>query len=159
VLQTSLHQVRLKLKSLPWDKMRRFTVRGDRKNKIPAVRPKSLDTNPLPLNTAGILFPGKCLSVSVPLVIGFVAGQLRYGVVALFGSMFVAITANIDGDLRSRLLATFAAAILIMGCAELGGLFADSPGLLELGVLILAIATGWIHNSHLAIARDVLSLL
>lgn len=91
------------------------------------------------------------VSVSVPLVIGFTAGQLRYGVVALFGSMFVAMTANVDGDLRSRLLATFAAAILITGCAELGGLFADSPGLLELGVLILGIATGWIHNSHLAI--------
>ncbi len=48
-------------------------LRGDHKNKIPAVRPRSLDTNPLPLNTAGILFPGKCLSARLAQLQAFIA--------------------------------------------------------------------------------------
>ncbi|NMG06822.1 TonB-dependent siderophore receptor [Brasilonema sp. UFV-L1] len=52
--QAQIHQQKSDVQFVP------IPSRGDHKNKIPAVRPRSLDTNPLPLNTAGILFPGKC---------------------------------------------------------------------------------------------------
>ncbi|MBV8886288.1 MAG: FUSC family protein [Chroococcidiopsidaceae cyanobacterium CP_BM_RX_35] len=101
------------IKSLPWDKVIRFT-----------------------------------LSVSMPLVMGFFVGQLHYGVVALVGGMYAVNTANVVSSPRSRLLVTLITAVLITGCAELGELCAYSFILLALGVLILGVTAGWVHNSH-----------
>lgn len=91
------------------------------------------------------------IEVSVPLIAGFASGQMRYGVVALIGSMYVGLVANVEGSFSDRFLATIMGAILITGCAELGGLFANVPILLNLGILILGIAAGWLHTSHMAI--------
>jgi len=88
------------------------------------------------------------LSVSMPLVIGFFVGQLHYGVVALVGGMYAVNTANVVSRPRSRLLVTLITAVLITGCAELGELCAYSSILIALGVLILGVTAGWIHNSH-----------
>ncbi|AFY99913.1 hypothetical protein Cal6303_0848 [Calothrix sp. PCC 6303] len=76
---------------------------------------------------------------------------MRYGVVAFIGSMYVGLVANVDGSFRDRFTAAIAGSILITGCAELGGLFANIPILLNLGILILGVAAGWLHTSHLAI--------
>jgi uncharacterized membrane protein YccC len=91
------------------------------------------------------------IEVTVPLSTGVACGEIRYGVVGLIGSMYVGLVANVDGSFRDRFFVTIAGAILITGCAELGGLFANIPILLNLGVLILGVAAGWLHTSHLAI--------
>ncbi|BAY44744.1 hypothetical protein SAMD00079811_23460 [Scytonema sp. HK-05] len=91
------------------------------------------------------------VEISVPLIAGVAVGQIRYGVVALIGSVYVGLVANVDGSFRDRLLATVTGAILITGCAYLGGLFANLPIVVDLGVLLLGVAAGWLHTSHKAI--------
>ena len=68
--------------------------------------------------------------------------------VALIGSVYVGLVANVDGSFRDRFVAIVTGAILITGCAYVGGLLANLPILLHLGVLLLAVAAGWLHTSH-----------
>jgi hypothetical protein len=91
------------------------------------------------------------VSIGTPLVIGFVTGFLRYGVVAVIGSLYVASIANVDTRPKDRLLVTLAGSILITGCAQLGSFLTHSPGLITMGVLVLGTAAGWLNNSHMAI--------
>ena len=91
------------------------------------------------------------LSIGVPLVVGAAAGSLRYGVVALIGSMYIVNVANVDARPRDRLLATLGGSILITGCAQLGSLLSQSPAWIAIGVFVLGTTAGWLHNSHLAI--------
>ncbi len=91
------------------------------------------------------------LSIGIPLTISSATGLLRYGFVALIGSMYVVNIANVDARPRDRLFVTIAGAILITGCAQLGSFAAGFPELIALGVLILGTAAGWLHRSHMAI--------
>jgi Fusaric acid resistance protein-like len=96
--------------------------------------------------------PGRfTASLGTPLVIGFSTGLLRYGVVALIGSLYVASIANVDARPKDRLLVTLAGSILITGCAQLGSFLSHSPGLIALGVLVLGTTAGWLNSSHMAI--------
>lgn len=114
--QSSLHQIWIKLKLLPWVQALRYTI-----------------------------------EVSIPLITGLAVGQVRYGVVALIGSMYVGLVANVEGSVSDRFLATMAGGILITGCAQLGGLVGNIPIMIYLGVLLLGIVAGWLHTSHKAI--------
>ncbi len=91
------------------------------------------------------------LSIGIPLVIGSATGLLRYGVVAVIGSMYVVNIANVDARPKDRLLGTLAGSALITGCAQLGSFLAHSPQLIALGVLVLGTTAGWLHSSHMVI--------
>jgi hypothetical protein len=91
------------------------------------------------------------LSIGVPLVLGFATGWLRYGVVALIGSMYIVNIANVDARPKDRLIATLLGSVLITGCAQFGSLLSHSPGLIVLGVLLIGTIAGWLHSSHMAI--------
>ena len=91
------------------------------------------------------------LSIGAPLVIGSATGMLRYGVVALIGSMYVVNVANVDARPKDRLLATLAGSVLITGCAQLGSVLSHSPEMIVLGVLVLGTIAGWLHSAHAAL--------
>jgi Fusaric acid resistance protein-like len=91
------------------------------------------------------------LSIGIPLVVGAATGFLRYGVVALIGSMYVVNIANADSRPKDRLFITLAGSVLITGCAQLGSFVTHFPILIALGVLVLGTAAGWLHRSHMAI--------
>lgn len=91
------------------------------------------------------------LSIGIPLIFGYTTGRLRYGVVALIGSMYVVNIANADARPKDRLLVTLAGSLLIAGCAQFGSFLTHSPELIALGVLVLGTAAGWLHSSHMAI--------
>ncbi|WP_333131175.1 FUSC family protein [Microcoleus sp. Pol11C3] len=91
------------------------------------------------------------LSIGIPLITGSATGLLRYGVVAVIGSMYVVSIANVDAPPKDRLLSTLVGSVLITGCAQLGSFLTDSPELIALGVLVLGTTAGWLHSTHMAI--------